>query len=409
MNEEEENEVKAKSMLLIGLTAAAVAACAGCGSETASTSAQAEGTETAASGINSPETTAAEAQAWETDGAAQESGSEPELADVSDILAQEPTGERIVLVTNNSGLGRDEWLQEHAQAAGFNVEIVGIGGGDATARVISEVNNPTTNVIWGPSEDQFNSMIEAGALAQFHADWADDVAGVSEVNGYSWPYEIQPKLLVCNPDVYTEETAPKSYADLWENEEFHGKYAVPTTFDGNTNRAVIGGILAQYLDPEGELGVSDEGWEAIKAYFDNGYKTPQGEDDFGNMASGKVPITFTFASGLKSKIESFGVEPMIIYAEAGEPTNTNQIGVVANNDPAVVEESMRFANWLGSAEIIGDYAAENGCMVANKEAEDQMIPLIKEVKENYKPQEADWTYINSMMDEWVAKIQLEIY
>ena len=48
-------------------------------------------------------------------------------------------------------------------------------------------------------------------------------------------------------------------------------------------------------------------------------------------------------------------------------------------------------------------------MVANKEAEDQMIPLIKEVKENYKPQEADWTYINSMMDEWVAKIQLEIY
>lgn len=327
----------------------------------------------------------------------------------ADALTVAPTGKKITVVTNNGTNGRDVWLLEHATEAGFNIEIVNLGGGDGTARVISEVNNPTTNVIWGPSEEQFNSMVAAGALVKFRTDWAEDVAGLSKENGYSWPYEIQPKLLVANPDIYTEETAPKNYRDLWENEEFHGKYAVPTKFDGNTPRAIVGGILAQYLDPNGELGVSEDGWKAIKAYFDNGYKTQKGENDFENMASGKVPITFTYASGLKGKSESFNVNPIIIYTEAGEPTNTNQIGVVANKDQELVDESMRFANWLGSADIIGAYANANGNMVANKQAEGSMVPVIKEVKEKYKPQDADWGYVNSMMDDWIAKIQLEIY
>ncbi len=359
---------------------AAVMALSGCGGQAEETKAP----ETAAAG-----------------GTAESAGTE--------ALSDTPTGKKIVVVTNNASNGRDVWLKENAEKAGFNIEVVDLGGGDATARVISEVNNPTTNVIWGPSEDQFSSMVAVGALAEFTPDWADDVSGLSAVNGYSWPYEIQPKILVANPDVYTAETAPKNYSDLWEKEEFHGKYAVPTSFDGNTNRAIIGGILAQYLDENGELGVSDEGWSAISAYFEYGYKTPKGEDDFGNMASGKVPITFTFASGLKNKSETFGIEPLVIYTEAGEPTNTNQVAVVNNKDAELVEESKRFVNWLGSAEVIGVYAQTNGNMLANKSASEYMVPMIRDIQNNYKPQDVDWTYVNSMMDEWVAKIQLEIY
>lgn len=33
-----------------------------------------------------------------------------------------------------------------------------MGGGDITARVIAEAANPTINVVWGPSEDQFGQM-----------------------------------------------------------------------------------------------------------------------------------------------------------------------------------------------------------------------------------------------------------
>lgn len=340
------------------------------------------------------------------------SGSESEVEmNLEEILSQEPTGEKIVVLNNNGGNGRDTWVLEKASEAGFNIEYVSMGAGDITARVISEVNNPTGNVVWGPSEEQFSTMIEAGALVEFTPTWADKVAGVSQENGYSWPYEIQPKVLVCNPDVYTQDTLPTCYQDLWEKEEFHGKYAVPVTEDmgGNTVRAIIGGILGQYLDENGELGVSDEGWAAIEAYFDNGYKTPSGEDDFANMASGAVPITFTYASGLKGKIDSFGVTPLIAYSSTGEPANTNQIGVIACDNQAVLEESLRFANWLGSAEVIGPYAEQFGNLVANVDAEEFMSPVAKEIKANYHAQEADWTYINSMMDEWVAKIQLEIY
>lgn len=373
---------------LFGICILAMAALCGCGGK------QAEET------TNAVQTTAAQTTM------AQEEATEESKEEAD---AGKPSGKRIVVVSNNLGGDREVWLRERAEAAGFNVELVSLGAGDITARVISEVNNPTTNVVWGPSEDQFNSMVDAGALVPFEPEWSEDVKGISKENGHSWPYEIQPKVLVCNPDVYTKETAPENWSDLWEKEEFHGKYAVPVTFDGNTNRAVIGGILAQYLDPKGELGVSEEGWAAIKAYFDNGYKTPNGEEDFGNMASGKVPITFTYASGLKSKCESFNVTPIVIYAKNGDPTNTNQIGVVASKDEEAVEEAKRFVNWIGSAEVIGAYAAANGNIVANTKAEAQMSSIAQEVKANYTSQEADWTYINSMMDEWVAKIQLEIY
>ncbi|WP_018753844.1 ABC transporter substrate-binding protein [Paenibacillus sanguinis] len=330
-----------------------------------------------------------------------------QAGDMKTILTQKPTGERIVLATNNASDGRDTWLKAKIEEAGFHAEIVPLGGGDITSRVISEASNPTLNVVWGPSDSMFESMVQADALEKWTPEWADKVAGVAEDNGYSWTYEIQPKLLVANPEVYTSDTVPTSYQDLWEKEMYHGKYAVPVDFGGTTNRAIIGGILGQYLDANGELGVSAEGWNAIKQYFAYGYKTPQGENDFQNMASGEVPITFTYASGLKGKMETFNVTPIIIYSATGEPSNANQIGVLKNSNQAKLEESIRLANWLGSAEVIGEYASQYGSMVVNKDATDQMIPLMQEVTKNFKAQQLDWDYVNSMMDEWVAKIQLE--
>src|SRR5438045_1538142 len=82
-----------------------------------------------------------------------------------------------------------------------------------------------------------------------------------------------------------------------ENPEFKGKYHVPANLGGGTNRAVVYGMLMRQLDPNGDLGVSDKGWNEIKTFFDNGYKTPEGEDAMANLASGKVPIAFTFSSG----------------------------------------------------------------------------------------------------------------
>lgn len=326
---------------------------------------------------------------------------------MADILAQQPTGQPIIVATNNMGDGRDQWLAAAAKEAGFDITLVGLGGGDLTARVIGEVNNPTLNVVWGPADTMFKSMQDAHALEPWKPRWADQIDGSVPRSDYSWSYELQPKLLIANPKLYTSASAPTSYQDLWENPQLQGKYAVPTDFGGTTNRAVIGGILAQYLDPAGELGVSAAGWEAIKQYFAHGYATPKSEKEAQNLVDGKIPISYIYASGLKSFIDTYQIEPLILYSRTGEPTNTNQLGVIRSGNSAAVEESIRFADWLGSAKPMGDYASRYGSLVVNEQAQAQIDPFMQTVLQKTKPQDADWEYVNSMMDQWTAKIQLE--
>lgn len=342
-------------------------------------------------------------------------GTNTETADstsTSEISAvsAEPTGEKIVLYTNNGSDGRSEWLQAASEEAGFNVEIVSLGGGDLTARAISEANNPLADIIWGPSEAQFSEIKATDQLASFTPEWASELeAGTFEEDNLSYPYEVQPKIMIVNSEVYTQESAPTDYTDLWEKEAFHGKYAVPTDFGGTTNRAIIAGILTRYLDEDGEHGVSEEGWDAIAAYFDNGYKTPEGENDFENLVSAKVPVTFTFASGLKGKQDAFQHEALVVVPEIGLPTNTNHIGVVDKEDEAIQEEAERFVNWLGSTETIGEYAAEYGILPTNQSAVEFASPQMKELAETMTVQDIDWEFVNAHIEDWIAKIQLEIY
>ena len=82
------------------------------------------------------------------------------------------------------------------------------------------------------------------------------------------------------------------------------------------------------LDENGDLGISEEGWKQIETFFDNGYKTPEGENDKANLASGEVPISFTFSSGLPGYEEEFGFEAGIVSPEIGVPTTIEQIGLI---------------------------------------------------------------------------------
>lgn len=348
--------------------------------------------------------TEAKANTPETKQGSETSGEKPWEA----ALKEKPTGTPVVLVTNNGGAERIEFMTKKFKEKGFNVTVVDLGGAEVTARVIAEKDNPTTNVVWGPSNDLFSQMIDAGALAPFVPDWKEDVKGYGNENGFSWPYEIQPKIWVANPEQYNDSNVPKRVNDLWEKAEYHGKYTVPTKFGGATNRAIIGSILGQYMDESGELGVSEDGWKAIKAFFDYGVRTPEGEKDYKNMVDGKTPICYSYASGLYKLEKQFG-PCRLIFFENGQPDNTNEVGVVKSSDPAVLAESYRLANYIGSAEFIGDFAAENGNIVVNSKAKDKMTPIAKEVIEKYKPQKLDWKKINALMDQWVAKIQLEIY
>lgn len=337
-----------------------------------------------------------------------DSGDKGSDLDIEAELAKEPTGEKLVLISNNGSNGRSEYVLGKLKEKGFNVEFVELGGGDVTARVISETANPTTNVVWGPTQFNFDDMIAADALLEWKPTWADQVSDFDRQNGISYPYETQPKLWLTNPDEFSEDELPKTVNDLFEDEKFHGKYTIPSDFGGTTNRAIVSSILGQYLDESGELGVSEDGWKAMKAFLDNGVKTPEGEDKYKNMMDGKTPITYDGASNIITNISDLDKKPTIIYFDNGQPSNVNEIGVVKNSNKEVLAESLRLADYLGSAEFIGDFSAKFGNIITNKDAQDKRPELSQEIGNNFKEQDLDWDTINKHLDDWVAKIELEM-
>lgn len=327
--------------------------------------------------------------------------------DYSEEIAKEPTGERIVLITNNSSGGRREFSESILKEKGFNVEWVDVGGSEATARVISEVENPSINVIWGPTQFNFDDMISADALFKWEPEWASKIGEFNRKNGYSYAYETQPKLWLINPDKVDVE--PKNIIDLINNEKFKGKYIVPAEFNGTSNRAIAASILGQYLDENGELGVSDEGWKMMEKFIKNGVVEVKGEDKYINMMEGDVPIIYESASNAVSITNEKNIDPKIVYFDNGQASNVNEIGVVKNSDTKKLAESLRLANYLGSEEFLKEYAKKYGNIVVNEDAKPFMMELSRDIFDNFKEQDLDWALINKNLDDWVAKIQLEFY
>lgn len=315
----------------------------------------------------------------------------------------------LVVYSNSLSEGRAEWLTEKAAEAGFELEVVQAGGGELTNRIVSEKNNPLADVVFGLNQMNFETFKENDILVPFEPKWTNELPEDSRnKDNFYQPLVEQRIIMLYNKDEYTEETAPKDWTDLIEKEEFKGKYNVPTNLGGATNQSVLNGILMRYAVENGDLGVSEEGWKAIKTFFDNGYKTPEGEDANANLASGKVPISFTYSSGLAGIEEEFGFEAGIVSPEIGVPTLVEQIGIVnkgKDQDTTVAEE---FVNWFGSAEIQGAWAEQFNTLPVNEKALEKASEKNKSIYENTTIQDIDYNFISEHIENWVEKIELEI-
>ncbi|KMY48410.1 extracellular solute-binding protein [Peribacillus loiseleuriae] len=328
-----------------------------------------------------------------------------------DTATDTKDGKKSLIVYSNSvSDGRGDWLTKKAAEAGFELKIVEAGGGDLLNRLVSEKNNPLGDVVFGLNQMNFETLKANDILVPYEPKWTAEIPeGSSDKDKFYYPLVEQRIIMIYNKDVYTEETAPKDWTDLIENEEFEGKYHVPGNLGGGTNRSVIYGMLMRHVDKNGGLGISEEGWKEIKAFFDNGYKTPEGEDANANLASGKVPISFTYSSGLPGIEEEFGFEAGIVSPEVGVPTTVEQVGIInkrKDQDTAVAEE---FINWFGSAEVQGAWAEQFGSLPVNTKAVAKASDKMKQIGENTKIQDMDYTFISEHIDDWVEKIELEIF
>ncbi|WP_078392747.1 extracellular solute-binding protein [Shouchella patagoniensis] len=313
----------------------------------------------------------------------------------------------IVVYSNATTDGGKEWWTEKAAEEGFTLEIVDGGGGEIINRLMAEQNQPIADVVWGLNNMYFERLKEAELLETFKPEWADEIdPAKGDADNTFHPIVDVAILAIYNSEVYDENTAPQDWPDLWEKEEFHGKYQLPENLSSATAQNVLAGLMSRYRDDNGELGVSEEGWQAITDYYSYGEKTVSTEENYTHLASGDLPIMQMGSHGLGVREVEFGVESSYATPQIGVPLNVEQVGIIQGKDNQETLEE--FVNWFGSAEMQSAYSEEFKTMPSNENARDKVDEGMAEIFSNVSLQEIDWTWVNEHMENWVEKIELEI-
>ncbi len=232
--------------------------------------------------------------------------------------------------------------------------------------------------------------------------WASEVAeGLNDKEDYYHALVKQAIVLIYNSKLFDEKTAPKDWTDLWKKAEYHGKYDAPSTFGGGTTRAVLAGILVRYQDPNGQYGISQEGWDEIRDYLKFGYHQAEGEDFYANLASGKTPFGPMWSSGIQSREEQYGVKAGVVKPEIGVPYIVEHVAIVKGSKN--LDTAKQFVDWFGSAEVQGEWAKKFSSLPANEKALEAAPKDIKDLDASLKTQQIDWQFVAKNMDKWIEK------
>lgn len=317
------------------------------------------------------------------------------------------TGATLTIYSNSVSDGRGEWLQERAAQEGFKIQFVDANAADMQNRLIAEAASPIADIAFGLNTILWEKLKAENILAQYVPVWADEISeGLNDPDGYYHATVKQAILLVYDMNQVKPEDAPTDWLDLFTKEEFYGKYEYLTSLGGGTVRNVLAGILTRYQDPNGDLGISDEGWEAIAKYYEHGVPNESGVDLYGQFASetSSVVCGQMWSSGIAARDEQYGVKTGYVVPEVGVPYAVESIAIV--NGTKNMEEAQRFVDWFGSAEIQGEWAQEFSTLPANVNAVGMADEFNQEIAK-IPAQDIDWSLVSENIDAWCEKITLE--
>lgn len=317
-------------------------------------------------------------------------------------------GDTLIVYTNSNGEGRGEWLTEQAADAGFDIEVVGQGGGDTTNKILAEAGNPVGDVVFGLNHVYFNQLVEADTIEPYTPAWSDAVdpqLGDASGDGNYWPLVQQAILLTYNAESIDAADAPTDWLDLWNDPAFEGRYQSETSMGNATIQIVMSGILSRYADPDGEMGISEEGWAEVEKYFQQGNPAVEDVDLFQRITDGEVDYGQMASSGLPSREQTYGFEAGVVAPEVGVPFVVEQAAIIRGTDQ--LEESQEFMDWFGSSDVQAAWSAEFDSMPVNQDAIDQADPSIVEFHEGLVRQDIDWQFVTENLPGWVEKIELE--
>lgn len=319
----------------------------------------------------------------------------------------EATG-ALILYGNSFSDGRGDWLRREAETAGFTIEMVELGGGDALNRLVAEKNNPLGDVVIGLNNVYFERLKVEGVLEPYTPAWSGEVdAALGDgADGHFWPIVGEPIMLVYNTEAYdSPDEAPQDWPDLWTDPRFHDRYEVQPGLGGATTQMVVTGILSRHLDPQGDLGVSAEGWAAIEQYYAHGSPSVQGTDLYARMKDGQVDAGQMWLAGKKAREQQYGVTSEAAQPEVGVPYVVQHTALVKGSPRA--ERARAFINWFGSAEIQGRWSSEFFTAPTNERATEWADPEAIEFTNSFTRQDIDWTLVAENLGGWVEKIELE--
>lgn len=328
------------------------------------------------------------------------------LVGCSNVLDPGST-EAITVYSNSLSDGRSEWLDAKAKEAGFNLQFVDIGGGDVYNRLVAEKSNPVASVTFGLNDIYYQKLLEEGVLEEYTPAWADKVdQDKVDPSKTFWPIVREPIMLVCNKAAYpTPADGPQDWPDLWQNPKFEGKYEVPASLGGATTQVVISGILSRFPDPSGNLGVSDEGWDAIGQYFQKGSRSVEGTDLYARMKSGDVNCGQMWLAGKAVREKQYGISTYAVHPKNGVPMVRQYVALIKNGKNP--EKAKEFIDWFGSAEIQGAWSKEFFTAPENTDAAALGSSEAIEVTDSFKEQDIDWAFVATNLDKWIEEIQLK--
>ena len=227
------------------------------------------------------------------------------------------------------------------EATGYDVEVVSGNGAETMSRIEAEKSNPQWDVVWIDSMyDVYNLSVEGQLLTDWEPENADNLTDFARElvpkNKCMYPTGTHAAAtLVYRNDVYTEETAPKSFAELTD-EKYNGQVGM-----ADPGVAAPAYPLAAYFMDR--LGM-DSGKEYFSAMFGNGLHVyPKNPQVVNALASGEISVAMLQESNAYDMVIS-GEPVTIVWPEDGAPGSTRVAAISASSDQIEIAEI--FVNFL---------------------------------------------------------------
>ncbi len=308
-----------------------------------------------------------------------------------------------LVIYSPQGGDRAVWIAEQAAAAGHEIEILNAGGGELFDRLLAERANPQADVVFGLVDASMATLKAEGLFQAYVPAWADGLPEVYKgADGMVHKFWQTPIVIAYNADALAAEDAPKAWEDLTDP-AYKGRYVIGSVA-WQTTRAYLAGILARFLDENGD--VTQEGWDFMADFYANGIVVNDGDAKTAAFQSGEAVIDLNWFGGAFRQADSLGYAVTLVDTTGGTPFIAEGIAIMDGTDQ--LDDAKAFVDWFGSAAFMSAYAAQFGQAPVHPDAIAASPTEVQEKALLVQPQDIDWDAIAPKLDGWLQKIELEI-